>query len=226
MICRLSNQLAQDTATYDREEKKLQTYTEISSSLSRINATAASAVAPTMADILLKHAQYKQRIDDDCRALGNVWEQVIESFMTEIIHIVEAKIEDALLPLRNGAVQAARHIIGVSNGDLKRTLGENALASLAEEFETADKENKDRRSEHERDPSRDHKRRRVGASNPSTPAQQGVRSRTESSGDQNSNIGDILSQMKLKIDQQAQSLQTLAKENNEVRSHCTPHSKD
>ncbi|KAJ7155987.1 hypothetical protein C8R43DRAFT_1234838, partial [Mycena crocata] len=214
-LARLSNQVVQDTAAHEREGQKLQTYTEISSALSKISSAAQASVAPTLAEVMLKHEQSKVRVEDDFRALGSVWEQVFDVFVKEVVHVIDAGLQDAITTLKKEGEHAVKEIIANAAGSVKHSAaGDSAVPYDRKRARTrgpAEKENEESRSGRGASRDRDHKRRRF-ASRSSSPDSHDRRSVRHGGGD---SIEDILQQMKMKIDQQAHSLQILTKENSE-----------
>ncbi|KAJ7343506.1 hypothetical protein DFH08DRAFT_229085 [Mycena albidolilacea] len=215
-LARLSNQVVQDTAVQEREGQKLQTYTEISSALSKISASAATSVAPTLADIMLKHEHSKHRVEESYKALGGVWEQVFDVFVTEVAHVIDSGLQDAITTLKKESKYAIKEIADSAAGSLKSS-GEIVPfdRKRARTRGPAEKENEESRSGRGTSRDRDHKRRRF-ASRSSSPDAHDRRSSRH--GGDSSSIEDILTQMKMKIDQQAHSLQALAKENSELKT--------
>ncbi|KAJ7273692.1 hypothetical protein B0H12DRAFT_1090642 [Mycena haematopus] len=193
-LARLSNQVVQDTAAQEREGQKLQTYTEISSTLSKISASAATSVAPTLADIMLKQEQSKHRVEENYKALGGVWEQVFDVFVTEVAHVIDSGLQNAITTLKKETKYAIKEV----PERRARTRG------------PGEKENEESRSRRGASRDRDHKRRRLASRSSSPDAHDQRRHGVDAS------IEDILTQMKMKIDQQAASLHSLQKENNEV----------
>ncbi|KAJ7709928.1 hypothetical protein B0H17DRAFT_1029833 [Mycena rosella] len=212
----------QETAAHEREGQKLQTYTEISSALSKISTSAATSVAPTLADIMLKHEQCKHRAAESFKALGGVWEQVFDVFVSEVAHVIDARLQDAITTLKAEGEHAVKEIAGGAVGSLKQTTASDYVVSYdrkrARTRGPAEKENEESRSGRGPSRDRDHKRRRF-ASRSSSPDSHDRRS---SRHNVDSSIEDILTQMKHKIDQQAHSLQQLTKENSEVSFESIP----
>lgn len=200
-VFRLSNQAFQDTASHEAAGQKVQTYTEISTTLSKISASAGSAVASTLADVILRQAQSKQRVDDAFNALEGVWEQVFDIFVTEVASVIDRSLEDALVTLKSQGEDLARGLRGESIGaQLKRRSTGDPLGS-----------EEDGRAETVKDrSSRDHKRRRLSEwSSPPSPQQKEPSNSARS-------LEDILYDMRSTIDQQTHSLQFLTKENSEA----------
>ncbi|KAF7338314.1 C3H1-type domain-containing protein [Mycena venus] len=208
-LARLSNQVVQDTAVHEREGQKLQTYTEISSALSKISTSAATSVAPTLADIMLKHEQSKHRVEESYKALGGVWEQVFDVFVTEVVHVIDSRLQNAMTTLKNESERAVKEIAESAAGSLKSsTAGDSVVPYDRKRARTrgpAEKENEDSRPGRGASRDRDHKRRRFASRSPSPD----LHDRRSSRHVGDSSIEGILTQMKMKID-------LLTKENDEV----------
>ncbi|KAJ7172498.1 hypothetical protein C8R46DRAFT_1086170 [Mycena filopes] len=213
-LARLSNQVVQETAAHEREGQKLATYTEISTALSKISASAGNSVATTLADIMLKHEQCKHRVEESYKALGGVWEQVFDVFVTEVVQVIDAGLQDAMTTLRKEGEHAVKEIADNAAAALRHgtTQGDPHDRKRARTRGPAEKENEESRSGRGASRDRDHKRRRFASRSPSPDSHD--RRNSRHGGD--SSIEDILTQMKMKIDQQAHSLQILTKENSDV----------
>jgi hypothetical protein len=175
---------------------------------------------PALADILLKHAQYKQRAKDNAKGMAQLWAEAFDTFIVEISHAIDVKIEATMKSFCNeakdnhGALGAAD-----SSRGLKRQRSEEHLRSTSSgEHGTA----KTARTESEDlfagigQATREQKRRRFDPPLESWQKSRVIQTEVGLQSSAQSEIQDILSQMKLKIDEQAQSLQKLAKENNKV----------
>ncbi|KAK7014881.1 C3H1-type domain-containing protein [Favolaschia claudopus] len=215
-LARMSNQVVQDSAAQEREGQKLQTYTEISTALSKISASAANSVAPTLADIMLKHEQSKHRVEQSYKALGGVWEQVFDIFVKEIVQVIDCGLQNAITTIQRESDRAVKDVAEAAAGSVQvSTAGQGPLdRKRARTRGPTEKENEDSRSGRGASRDRDHKRRRFESrsSSPDT------RDRRSSRHGGDFGVEDILTQMKMKIDQQAHSLQILAKENNELKT--------
>lgn len=221
-LSRLSSQAIHDAEVQAREDKKLKAYTELSSTLAKVSTTAAAAVMPTLADILLRHAQGKQRAEDNLKAISGVWIEAFDTFVTEISHVVDAKVEDALKTIR-GEVELIHKPaqLHTSTPMLKRQYGEvlsseHMATYSADDSRDPDLYDKDNDADAKWYSKRGQKRRRISSTSPTPEStkQSAVQSTVKSE----SNIQEILNQMKTKIDEQAQSLQKLTKENNELKA--------
>ncbi|KAF7304865.1 C3H1-type domain-containing protein [Mycena kentingensis (nom. inval.)] len=145
-LANLSNEIVASTAAHEKAGEKLTKYNEISSALSRISQAAATSVAPTLADIMLRHEQCKHRVDENFKALGGLWEEVFDVFVNEVVRVIDGKLENALVALKaEGETQALQLAATPSTG--KRTREEDGV---------------------ERSPL-DKKRRRMGAAGLSSP---------------------------------------------------------
>ncbi|KAJ7219251.1 hypothetical protein GGX14DRAFT_560351 [Mycena pura] len=107
----LSNEVVVATAAHEKEAQKLQTYTDISSALSKISPSAASSVAPALADIMLKHEQCKHRVDEGFTALGGVWEQVFDVFVTEVVRVIDSRLQGAISTIEKEREHAVEELL-------------------------------------------------------------------------------------------------------------------
>jgi hypothetical protein len=185
----LSNQALQDTSAAALSQKKLDAFTEISATLSQISASAGLAVSPKLKAIAAGNAQTKERSDKTMAALGETWDQVFDLFVTEVGEVIERRLEEAIDSMKTqGELLISRMEASSSSSAMKRNISEVVWSDDEGRGESELLE-------------REHKRRR--------PEQHPLD--TESS-----SIDVILQQMKLKVDQQTRSMQSLAKENSEV----------
>lgn len=222
---RLSNQATQDTEAQAQEERKLQLYSEFSSTLSKFSAKGTASIMPNLADVLLRNAERKQRIDNHFKSIAELWEQAFENFMTEISHAMSAQLETTLTQIHKAGDPTCNPITANSAAS-KRQMPQGLHSQDSVEdrrewngnlkgYSGNEKESSFSGSEH-RTPL-EHKRQRCDAPSPSS-------SETTQKAPQHNlkefqpYMQEILSQMKLKIDEQAQSLQKLMKENHEVKS--------
>ncbi|KAJ3936863.1 MAG: hypothetical protein NXY57DRAFT_83323 [Lentinula lateritia] len=225
-VAMVSSQIIQDTVLLDQEERKLQTFNEISSTLAKISASSAASVAGPIADILLAHAQSKERLDENFRLLGAAWEKVFNSLMVEFSTGLENRLQAALALVKNEA-EIVMNGIRVESNSLKRR---SDRASMSPEPDRHRRRSRDHRTNEEhigsygrgRSSTRDRKRRKLAPSSRSCSPDSGLDSKGEVRSSRNSivkvSLDDILNQMKMKIDQQTNSLQQLSKENEELKS--------
>ncbi|KAF5365749.1 hypothetical protein D9758_003301 [Tetrapyrgos nigripes] len=204
-ITSFSSQIVQDTLTLNQEERKLQTYNDISTTLSRISESAASAVAPPLAEIILTRVQSKERLEEGYHALGAAWDQVFDIFVTEVAQTIEEKLEAALRTIKNEANDLANDLVASdSKSGLKRKFGDPISDS-------------DLGRSYRSDSSRDGKRRKITADGSYSPVD------TRENINDLSSLEEILQRMKSKIDQQNNSLQILARENQELKGQLQAH---
>ena len=178
---------------------------------------------PTLADVLIKHAQHQQRADDNVKSMGKVWAEAFDTFVVEISHAIDVKLEATLRTIHQ-EVDNVQGVLGADRSSRNLRSENFRLISSA-----ADRTKNDTGKEKEASivtrsdgAAREQKRRRLDVTDLSSLElrQKGRVGQTENrlQGGVPSEIQDILSQMKLTIDEQAQSLQRLARENNEVRT--------
>lgn len=222
--------MALDTGAQAREEQQLQTYTEISSTLSRYSASAAASVAPTLADVILKQAQSKQRIEENSTAIGTIWTEAFDIFVTEVIRLINARVDATLKTIREEGNQVLEAIITRSdaNGRIEREAssfspsGNSRMGATSMQSASCEGNEAPRRSSRGPEDLRDHKRRRLtvvsnASRSPTESCQSAQRLDREQQSDIEPDMESLIRQMKLKINSQAQFLRTLTKENNEVR---------
>jgi tRNA/tmRNA/rRNA uracil-C5-methylase (TrmA/RlmC/RlmD family) len=84
----------------ERESRKLETYTDLSSTLAKVSPSAAASVAPSLAAIVQNHALYKSQVEDDLNALTHIWEDVFQVFIRGVGNVLDMGLEDALRTLK------------------------------------------------------------------------------------------------------------------------------
>lgn len=199
-----------------RDDKKLKAYTELSSMLSKTSSNVSTAITPTLADILLRHAQSKQRTEDNITAISGVWNKVFDLLASDISRTVDSMLAGAVKKVTEAADLASQSILSEASTWIEKQQQErlaDASGKLCEDHVRNHFSNYRVIKEGEMDSRRDPKRRRVSNISPSpdimyTPVKSIVK--------MEQSMHEILSQMKSKIDEQAQSLHELVKENNEV----------
>ncbi|KAG6877705.1 hypothetical protein C0993_004800 [Termitomyces sp. T159_Od127] len=211
-LSRLVSQATEDARAQARDDKKLKAYTELSSILSKTSSNVPTAVTPTLADILLRHAQGKQRIEEHYAAISGIWNKVFDIFTSDISRTVDSMLAGAVKKITEAADLASKSIF--SEGAWTENQQTRQPSDASGKF--CEDRFRNRFSKHrvvkegEMDSRRDPKRRRISPSPDVmyTPAKSVVK--------MEQSMHEILSQMKSKIDEQAQSLQKLLKENNEI----------
>ncbi|KAF9464678.1 hypothetical protein BDZ94DRAFT_1255662 [Collybia nuda] len=212
-LANLSNQVTQETEVQTREERKVELYTELSSTLSNISAIGAASIMPNLADMALKNAERKQRIDVHFKSIAQLWEQAFEIFAVEISRVLNNELEKSVKEICQAADLVGSSLV-VSHSP--PSVGDGRGGSSIQKG-LAGKEEEPTFARNEHISQQEHKRRRYAPPSPvpnETPimGQQPVREEIQQS------VQEILSQMKLKIDEQTQSLQMLMKENYELKT--------
>ncbi|KAI0065354.1 hypothetical protein BV25DRAFT_1674783 [Artomyces pyxidatus] len=100
-VAKITNQATLDSAAFDKEDEKLQIYTELSDSLAKISPSAASAIGPTLANVIANHAKYRERVEADFKRLSRAWEDIFESFIQGVVHALDVQLETGLVRLRD-----------------------------------------------------------------------------------------------------------------------------
>jgi len=200
MTYRSLNQVTQGADTQAREDRKIKALTELSSNIGKISKITASAVFPTVAEVLLKQAQGKQRLEDDLKSMAGVWDEIVELLVGELCDTIDSKLEQSLKKMCEQGERLQKRVAVNASPTSKRRRGGDDLEDENEDWPPL--------ANRDRDPKQttaislpEQKRRRFDEVCPPS---------------RSDNTASILSQMKLKIDEQAQALQTLTQENNEV----------
>ncbi|KAG6911511.1 hypothetical protein DXG01_014585 [Tephrocybe rancida] len=214
-LSRLAAEATEDAVSQARDDKKLKAFTELSSMLSKVSSKAAAAVTSPLADILLRHAQVKQRTEDNIKAISMVWNKALDLFTADIFRTVELILVDAVKKITDAADLANKsvhpHFASTSQGHHgELAISETTGRSSNDRTRIPSSESRSKK-EGEMDFRRDQKRRRVPDASPSPTLAQPIVKVEQS-------MHEILSQMKTKIDEQAQSLHRLTKENNELKA--------
>lgn len=203
---RLSNQATQDVDAHARNEHRLKAFTELSSTLSKVSTNAAAVVMPNLADVLLQHAEGKQRLEDNWKAMSGVWDHIFETFVREVSHAMDNKLKETLQKIREeGELMHKNFTVANVTQGMKRP-----RSASRGQMDSTDRSNTSSETQVERAVARERKRRCFDEVFPSSPIN------PTSSPDPQPDIQEILCQMKSKIDEQTQALQKLSKENNEV----------
>jgi len=175
----------------------------ISATLESISASATTAtvIAPQLSRSLAAQAECRKVIEEKEKIMQRIWTDAVEAFVSDVTREVDIGLQAALFSIK----QEARHVVYSASGrSHKRQRGEDDVAH-SEEREKVKKRDSHTSSEANQAITREHKHRRVRDSSPA-----GLQ-------DDKGGSLDQISDMKLKIEQQAQMLALLAQENNKVR---------
>ncbi|KAI0054050.1 hypothetical protein FA95DRAFT_1600546 [Auriscalpium vulgare] len=102
-VAKYANRATLTTAAYNKEEEKLQTYTELCGTLSKISPSAAAAVNPALTTVVANHTEYRDKLRDDYKRLGQCWEDIFEHLAHGIVRTVDAHLDHALARLQDEA---------------------------------------------------------------------------------------------------------------------------
>lgn len=164
--------------------------------------------------------QSKERLEQNFQLLGAAWEKVFNSFMADFSLSLDNRLQAALGSVKNEAETAMNGIIARSS-QLKRKIGRLSMSPEPDRQERGRsktdsyygaKENEYSSSSGNTHPST--KRRKLsGRSRSSSPDPRQKDETHIRTSVVKISLDDILNQMKMKIDQQSSSLQSLSKEN-------------
>ena len=183
---RTSSEIVQESVNVDRENLRVGTLTDLSSTLARVSTAATSSVAPALISAVRNHALLKDKVDNDYQVLANLWEDLFELFVKELWAVVDKAVQD-----------------GVT------TLGQES-DRLAGQLREKDRERRKRREEDIGDGDRDHKRRRIDVDGVV------LLEKDHKALAQEDRDATTLEQLKSKLEDQAHRLERLSRENTDV----------
>lgn len=170
----------------DRENRRVDTLADLSSTLAQVSTAATSSVAPALINAVRNHALLKDKVNDDYRVLANLWEDLFDLFVKELWVVMDKAVQDGVATL------------GQENDRLTGQLREK------------ERERRKRREEDADGGDRDHKRRRIDVDD----AALFEKDRTILS--QEGRDVAALEQLKSKLEEQAHRLEKLTRENTHV----------
>lgn len=199
----------------------MQTFNEISATLAKISSSSTQAIAGPVADVILAHAQSKERLNQNFLLLGAAWEKIFNGLMADFSLCLDNKLQAALSSVKNEAEIAMNGIIAGSNQLKRRRVSISPEPDRQEERRLKADTNY-YASHYDEYGSSGHahssmKRSKLtGRSRSSSPDPRQKDVTHNKTSVVKISLDDILNQMKMKIDQQSSSLQSLSKENEEV----------
>lgn len=168
----------------------MQAYRRISTTLESISASAATSIAPQLSHSLVVQANCKKVMEEKEKTMQRIWTDAIEAFVGDVTREVDLSLQAALI-------------------SIKQEAGQMVEKNYKRQREKKDGEHSEEKMKKGNASSeamiREDKRRRVRDSS------------LVGSQDDKEGPLDEISDMKLKIEQQAQMLAVLEQENNEVR---------
>jgi hypothetical protein len=183
---RTSSKIVQDSVSVDRENRRVDTLTDLSSTLAKVSTAATSSVAPALINAVRNHALLKDKVDDDYQLLANIWEDLFDLFVKELWVVVDKAVQDGIT-----------------------TLGQES-DRLAGQLHEKERERRKRREEDTDVGDRDHKRRRIDVDD-ATPFENDHTALAQGGRDM-----VALEQLKSKLEEQAHRLGKLTRENTDV----------
>jgi hypothetical protein len=217
----ISNQAVQDTAAYNSAEQKLKNYRELSSTISEISTSAAKAVAPTLAGVIASRAKCKERVENNLKTLGYLWEDIFDVFVQGVVGTIDGRLQDALISLKREGDHAVSKVLASGSRSLKRKtgvsdslspIGRGRLGQSDTLIKATHTSSAGYDDSEEVDDSQNHKRRRL-ASMSLEKDEEEVMLKIE---DVDASVLAMLEDMKMKMDRQAKTVETLTQENKKV----------
>ena len=137
MHTRTSSEIVQDSVNVDRENRRVDALTDLSSTLAQVSTAATSSVAPALINAVRNHALLKDKVDDDYQVLANLWGDLFDLFVKELWVVMDKAVQDGIT-----------------------TLGQES-DRLAGQLREKERERRKRREDDTDDGDRDQKRRRI-----------------------------------------------------------------
>jgi hypothetical protein len=184
--CRTSSKIILNSVNADRENRRVDSLTDLSSTLARVSTAATSSVAPALISSVRNHALLKDKVDDDYQVLANLWEDLFDLFVKELWAVMDKAVQDGVV-----------------------TLGQES-DRLAGQLREKEKDRKKKREEDSDGGDRDHKRRRVDVGD-SVVLEKDRGIFTEEGREL-----AAVEQLKSKLEEQAHRLEKLTRENTDV----------
>lgn len=96
---RTSSKIVQDSVDVDRENRRVDTLADLSSTLAQVSTAATSSVAPALINAVRNHALFKDKVDDDYQVLANTWEDLFDLFVKELLVVMDKAVQDGVATL-------------------------------------------------------------------------------------------------------------------------------
>lgn len=183
---RTSSKIIQDSVNIDRENRHVDTLTDLSSTLAQVSTAATSSVAPALINAVRNHALLKDKVDSDYQLLANIWEDLFDLFVKELWAVMDKAVQDGIA-----------------------TLGHES-DRLTGQLREKERERRKRREEDTEDGDRDHKRRRIDVDDAT------LFEKDRAASEQQGRDAVTLDQLKSKLEEQTYRLEKLARENTDV----------
>jgi len=96
---RTSSKIIQDSVGIDRENRRVDTLADLSSTLAQVSTAATSSVAPALINAVRNHAILKDKVDDDYQVLANLWEDLFDLFVKELLVVMDKAVQGGIAAL-------------------------------------------------------------------------------------------------------------------------------
>jgi hypothetical protein len=183
---RTSSKIVQNSVDFDRENRRVDTLTDLSSTLAQVSTSATSSVAPALINAVRNHALLKDRVEGDYQVLANLWEDLFDLFVKELWATMDKAVQDNVATIGQ---ESDRH-----SGQLREKEGERRKRR-EEDLDAGD---------------RDHKRRRIDVDDTA------IFEKDRTTLAQGDREVVALEQLKSKLEEQTHRLEKLTRENTDV----------
>lgn len=190
-----------------KEESKFATYTAIGETLNRISDHMGETVNPQISQSSLVREDCMKTIKENNETVRKIWGEAVQAFVADVTREVDGHVQIVMQKMRNEAESMSN---GIMLATRKRNLvNPNSVAGPHHEEESKTMISGGYLLQASGD-GMYRKRRKVDLQSPHPPHE-------SSEKDENMAVSlDLIREMKIKIEQQAQALAVLAKENEEV----------
>ncbi|KZV71652.1 hypothetical protein PENSPDRAFT_399193 [Peniophora sp. CONT] len=102
-IAEMTNKVVLDTAAYDKEEEKLETYNNLASTLAKVSPAAVQAITPSLELVMATRKQQREKVQQNYARLTHVWEDVFALFVSGATKAIDTAADAAAARLRREA---------------------------------------------------------------------------------------------------------------------------
>ncbi len=187
-----------------KEDSKFATYTAIGETLNKISDHMGETVNPQISQSAVAREDCIKKIKENNENIRKIWGEAVQSFVADVTREVDGHVQIVMQKMRNEAESMSNGIILATKKHNQINL--NSVAGPLQKEESETTISGEYPSQESRDGIYRTKRRRVRAQSQLSPPENMAISL------------DVIREMKTKIEQQAQALAVLAKENEEVGS--------
>jgi len=111
---RITNQYFLDNAACDKEQEKLESYNNLSSTLAKVSPASVAAIAPTLASVIASHSKQSEKVQVDLKRLTDVWEDTTALFAENVCQAIDKRMDSAITRIREEADKEISRIMAAA----------------------------------------------------------------------------------------------------------------